>query len=209
MFLKISKTPHNIRCLKGKESKSLRIGTRYSFSLVESCRTGKRTGHKTIAGLGSYTVNEYEPLYRGGGVSSFGTANIQIHVKSFDLDDPASFRKVRPEVPIRFYHTFTRKIIEAASIYGTPVEKIREITGQVLAIIPLYNEEEYRAYIQDEVMDKVKQEGSGRYGKDLRKLIGQTQPYEIYDWVVLMDGQLQFYRNMLNIRIDYDFKLVV
>ena len=208
MFLKVSKTPHTIYCNKGKERKPLQVGIKYSFALVESCRTGKKTGHKIIAGLGSYALNEYEPLNRGGGTTVFGTANIQVYVKSFDLNDSTSFQKVHPDPPVRFYHTFTRKLLEAASTYSFPVEKLREITDQVLAIIPIYSAEEYRAYIQEEVMNKIRQEGSGRYGKDLGKLIGQAQTYEICDWVVLMDGQLHAYRNTLNIKIEYDFQLV-
>ena len=208
MFLKVSKTPHTIYCNKGKERKPLQVGIKYSFALVESCRTGKKTGHKIIAGLGSYALNEYEPLNRGGGVSAWGTANIQVKVKSFDLDDPASFRKIQPDPPVRFYHKFAGGLLHAAAIHNIPEEKVREITGQVLAIIPIYSSEEYRAYIREEVMNKIRQEGSERYGKDLGKLIGQAQTYEICDWVVLMDGQLHAYRNTLNIKIEYDFQLV-
>ena len=208
MFLKVSKTPHTVRCSKGQERKSLRIGTKYSFALVESCRNGKKTGHKTIANLGSTTVDEYEPLYRSGGVTSFGTSCITAYVKSFNLDDPASFRKTQPDPPIRFYHTFTKKLIEATSTHDIPAGKIKEITNKVMQLVPIYSIEDYRAYMRSAVMDRIRQEASGGYGKDLGKMIGQQTSFDAYDYVSVKDGLLQRYSNVLKVEVSYDFQLM-
>lgn len=207
MFLKVSKTPHTIRCHKGNERKTLQIGVKYGFSLVKSCRNGKKIGHKTIANLGSITVDEYEPLHRGGGTSDFGTACIWVYVKSFNLDDPESFRKVQPKPAVRFYHTFSRNLSAAAYSYDIPLDKLREIVARITQIIPLYSIDDYRAYMKEAVEEKIRQEASGGYRKDLGKMIGRQTPFEAYDYVQLQDGLLQGYRNKIMVEIKYDFEL--
>lgn len=207
MFLKVSKTPHTVRCSKGQEKKSLRIGTKHSFALVESCRNSKKIGHKTIANLSSITVDEYEPLHRGGGKTSFDTSCVMARVKSFDPNDPESFRKVQLDPPVRFYHTFSRKLSEAAYSYDIPADKLREIAARITQIIPLYSIDDYRAYMRAAVEEKIRQEASGGYGRDLGKMIGQQTSFEAYDLVTMKDGQLQGYRNVLSVDIKYNFEL--
>lgn len=207
MFLKISKTPHTIRCHKGNERKTLQIGVKYGFSLVESCRDGKKVKHKTLVNLSNITVDEYEPLHREGGITAYSTACIMVRVKSFDLNDPESFRKVRPKPAIRFYHTFTRNLLAAACAYDVPAEKLREITARVMQLIPLYSIDDYRDYMKAAVEEKIRQEASGGYGKDLGKMIGRQTPFEAYDYVQLQDGLLQRFRNRIVVEVKYDFEL--
>jgi len=207
MFLKVSKRKNTIRCDMGKEWRLLQIGKTYCFSLVESQRSGKKIGHKTITTLGNYTKNDYEPTRVGQGVTVFGTTCRKVFVKSFELEDQNSFRKVTPDAPIRFYHTFMRKLNGSAAACNISEDKVKDITAQVMQIIPLYSLEDYKVYIREEVKEKVRKEVTG-YNENLDKMIGHEMPYGICDCVILKDGQLQSYKNMLKIKISYDFELM-
>lgn len=209
MFLKISKVPIEVYCQikNSKGAGRVRVGTSYSFALVESSRAGGKTSHKSVAGLGSYSRKEYLPVSVASGTSALGTACKKVYVNSFNVEDPTSFRKVNLDPPVRFYHTFCRQLGAAAAEYNISLEDLRKYAAQVLAIIPLYDISDYTAYTGEEAKERIRKE-INRPGDQLDRILNQDTFYELYDYVMLRDGILVPIRNNLRVKLEYEFRLV-
>lgn len=94
MFLKVNKRKIHTYCFTGGCGKPIQTGIVYTFSLTESRRLGSSVEQIGLATLGSYTLKEYEPIKYTYGINALGMSVKKPSVKSYDVLDEMSFRKV-------------------------------------------------------------------------------------------------------------------
>lgn len=208
MFLKVNKRKINTYCHIGESGQMVQTGIVYTLSLAESRRLGSSVKQTGLATLGSYTLKEYEPIKYTYGINALGMSVKKPSVKSYDVLDGMSFRKVKPESTVRFYHTFIRNLQAAVDKLSIPQEQIKHYCNQVMQIIPLYSQEDYKIYMKEQVKEILKREVTANKPEGFQKLLAGSAGYDIYDYVSPdSDGVLIGYRNRLSIHVDYDFKL--